>query len=46
MKKLAYTFILLFSLSVVLTSCREETTGEKVEDAVEDVADDVEDAVD
>ncbi|WP_198017301.1 hypothetical protein [uncultured Olleya sp.] len=46
MKKLAYTFILLFSLSVVLTGCREETTGEKVEDAVEDVADDVEDAVD
>ncbi|MBL7560328.1 hypothetical protein JAO71_11000 [Olleya sp. YSTF-M6] len=46
MKKLAYTFILLFSLSVVLTGCREETTGEKVEDAVEDVADDVEDSVD
>jgi len=46
MKKLAYTFILLFSLSVVLTGCREETTGEKLEDAVEDVADDVEDSVD
>ncbi|WP_452220820.1 hypothetical protein [Lacinutrix salivirga] len=47
MKKLAYTFILLFSLSIVLTGCRDEkSTGEKVEDAVEDVADDVEDAAD
>jgi len=46
MKKLAYTFMLLFSLATVFTSCREETTGEKVEDAVESAADDVEDAVD
>ncbi|MEM5538429.1 hypothetical protein [Olleya sp. AS48] len=46
MKKLAHTFILLFSVSLLLTGCREETTGEKVEDAVENVADDVEDAVD
>lgn len=47
MKKLAYTFILLFTLTVVLTGCREEnSTGDKVEDAVEDVADDIEDAVD
>ncbi len=46
MKKLAHTFILLFSLSLLLTGCREESTGEKVEDAVENVADDVEDAVD
>ncbi|MEQ3664548.1 MULTISPECIES: hypothetical protein [unclassified Olleya] len=46
MKKLAHAFILLFSVSLLLTGCREETTGEKVEDAVENVADDVEDAVD
>ncbi|RAJ11956.1 hypothetical protein [Olleya aquimaris] len=47
MKKLAYTFLILFSVSIVLTGCREEkSTGEKVEDAVESVADDVEDTVD
>lgn len=47
MKKLAYTFILLFSLSVVLTGCRDEkSTGDKVEDAVEDVADEAEDVAD
>lgn len=44
MKKLSKIFLLLFTASVVFTSCRE-TTGEKVEDAVEDVADDVEDDV-
>ena len=27
-------------------SCREESTGEKIEDAVDSAADDVEDAVD
>lgn len=37
-------FAALFTLSIA--GCREQTTGEKVEDAVEDVADDVEDAVD
>ncbi|QXP58923.1 MULTISPECIES: hypothetical protein [Flavobacteriaceae] len=47
MKKLAHTFIILFSLSMLLTGCREEkSTGEKVEDAVENAADEVEDAVD
>ncbi|MFD1061797.1 hypothetical protein ACFQ1Q_00965 [Winogradskyella litorisediminis] len=46
MKKLAFVFIALFSLSIMTTSCREKTTGEKVEDAAESVADDVEDAVD
>ncbi|SFJ42951.1 hypothetical protein [Olleya namhaensis] len=47
MKKVAKTCIVLFSLSLLLTGCREEkSTGEKVEDAVENVADDVEDAVD
>ncbi|WP_431471327.1 hypothetical protein I5168_07060 [Nonlabens sp. SCSIO 43208] len=33
-----------FTLSI--SSCREKSTGEKVEDAVEDVADDIEDTVD
>ena len=47
MKKFAQLFTLLFAVSVLFSSCREEkSTGEKVEDAVEDVADDVEDAVD
>tara|TARA_R110002049_G_scaffold242357_1_gene416160 strand:- start:5661 stop:5801 length:141 start_codon:yes stop_codon:yes gene_type:complete len=45
MKKLSKFLILLFTVSIFVTSCREQTTGEKVEDAVEDVADDVEDAV-
>lgn len=42
-------FLILFcmgTLATTFTSCREESTGEKVEDAAEDVADDVEDAVD
>ena len=45
MKKIARTFLILFTASTIftITSCRE-TKGEKVEDAVEDVADDVEDA--
>lgn len=45
MKRKFFTslFLMLFTLSIF--SCREQTTGEKVEDAVEDVADDVEDAV-
>lgn len=47
MKKIAYTFVLLFAASVIFTGCREEkSTGDKIEDAVEDVADDIEDAVD
>ena len=46
MKKVMYTFVVLFSVATFLTSCREESTGDKVEDAVESVADDVEDAVD
>jgi len=46
MKKLSYLFLLMFSMSIVLTGCREETSGEKAEDAVEEVADDIEDSVD
>ena len=52
MKKLAYIFILMFTMSTVFTGCREtkendvEDVIDDVGDAAEDVADDVEDAVD
>lgn len=46
MKKTIITSLLLLIFTISFTSCREKTTGEKVEDAVESVADDVEDAVD
>lgn len=46
MKKLSYLFLFMFSMSIVLSGCREESTGDKVEDAVENVADDIEDVVD
>lgn len=46
MKKqfLAVIAIALFTLS--FTSCREKTTGEKVENAVENVGNDLENAID
>jgi len=43
MKKLLYIFLIVFSMTA-FNSCREKTTGEKVEDAIEDVADDTGDA--
>ena len=46
MKKIILSSLVLLFLTISFTSCREKTTGEKVEDAVESVADDVEDAVD
>jgi hypothetical protein len=39
-------FLLALVFAMATTSCREKTTGEKVEDAVESVGDDVKDAVD
>ena len=39
---LLLTTIFVFSVS----SCREKTTGEKIEDGVEEVGDGIEDAVD
>ncbi|QCX01961.1 hypothetical protein FGM00_18250 [Aggregatimonas sangjinii] len=39
---LMLTAVFVFSIS----SCREKTTGEKIEDGVEEVGEDVEDAVD
>jgi hypothetical protein len=46
MKKTIITSVLLVLFTISFSSCREKTTGEKVEDAIENVADDVEDAVD
>lgn len=44
MKKLLYIFLIVFSMTA-FNSCREKTTGEKVEDAIEDAADDTGDAL-
>lgn len=44
MKKLIYLFLIVFSMTA-FNSCREKTTGEKVEDAIEDAADDAGDAI-
>lgn len=46
MKKTILSLLLVSLFTLSISSCREKTTGEKVEDAVENVADDVEDAVD
>ena len=46
MKKLALTFILLLTVGTLFTSCREKTTGEKIEDGIEEVGDGIEDAAD
>ncbi len=43
-KVLVVAIAAMFTLGTV--SCREESTGDKIEDAAESVADDVEDAVD
>jgi predicted small secreted protein len=45
MKKSYITVALLALFTIALTSCREKTTGEKIENAVENAANDVEDAV-
>lgn len=49
MKKSVYLFLTLLALSfsvTTFTSCREKTTGEKVEDSMEEAGDDIEDAAD
>ncbi|NRD20082.1 hypothetical protein HNV08_08475 [Winogradskyella eckloniae] len=47
MKKLSYIVVVLFSISLIATSCREQkTTGEKIEDAVENTGDAIEDTAD
>ncbi|MBU2938591.1 hypothetical protein KO494_03465 [Lacinutrix sp. C3R15] len=48
MKKLIIALVLIFSISTVFTSCREEkkTPGEKIEEAVDNTGDAIEDAAD
>ncbi|MFC5195589.1 hypothetical protein ACFPH8_09640 [Bizionia hallyeonensis] len=52
MRKFLYVFLVAFSMSLVLPSCREqkndsiEDVADDVGDAAQDVADDVEDAID
>ncbi|MDO7171919.1 hypothetical protein [Mariniflexile sp. AS56] len=47
MKKLVYAFLLLATVGIISTSCREKKSpGEKVEDGIEEVGDGIEDAVD
>ncbi len=43
MKKIFISVLSIVFLATITLSCREKTTGEKVEDAVEDVGDAVED---
>ena len=42
MKKTIIAVALIFAISTAVFSCREKTTGEKVEDAVESVGEDIE----
>ncbi|GAA3788643.1 hypothetical protein GCM10022271_21530 [Corallibacter vietnamensis] len=45
MKRIILTFALLFTITTVFTSCRDEkTTKEKVEDTFEEAGDEIEDA--
>ncbi|WP_055444782.1 hypothetical protein [Lacinutrix himadriensis] len=48
MKKIIIVLVLMFSISTVFTSCREEkkTPTEKIEEAVENTGDAIEDAAD
>ena len=47
MKKLIYTVMIMFSLAVMFTSCREEKSPEeKIEEAMDEVGDDLENASD
>ena len=45
MKKSAYIFLFALFTMVATISCREKTTGEKIEDKVEEVGDDIEEGV-
>ncbi|HMC02021.1 MAG TPA: hypothetical protein VKN14_13370 [Flavobacteriaceae bacterium] len=47
MKKILLTLAILFTLSTVLTGCREKKSPEeKIEEAIEDTGDAIEDAAD
>jgi len=39
-----FTFLMVATFVFSIASCREKTTGEKIEDGVEEVGDDLEDA--
>lgn len=45
MKNLVRLFLMMFTVSIMFTSCRD-TKENDVEESMEDVADDVEDAAD
>jgi len=45
MKNLARLFLMMFTVSILFTGCRD-TKESEAEEAMEDVADDVEDAAD
>ena len=46
MKNAAYIFLLIFTATIFMTSCRKKKTpGEKIEDGVEQVGDGIKDAV-
>lgn len=46
MKKVILVLFAVGLMATSFTSCREKTTGEKIEDVADDVADDVGDALD
>jgi len=46
MKKLILVLFAAGLMATSFTSCREKTTGEKIQDVADDVADDVGDALD
>ncbi len=46
MKRTLFSFLLVAIVTFTITSCREKTPGEKIEDGIEDVGDGIEDAVD
>jgi predicted small secreted protein len=46
MKHKIFSFLLVAILAFTITSCREKTPGEKIEDGIEDVGEGIEDAVD
>lgn len=44
MKKSLFMFLLTIVTLLAASSCREKTTGEKIEDGIEETVDEVEDA--
>jgi len=45
MKKTAYILLFSFMTIIAASSCREKTTGEKIEDGIEEVGDGIEEGV-